>query len=118
MMVSYSIWGQSAENGLAASAVVVGAFDPGDDRDAELVAGVPAATVEDVLLQQCEERFHGGVVAGGTDLAHRADHLVAGQGPVQLPGSKLTGLNRSKQHRLRVGSVGVHRVPRQGSSIR
>ena len=41
--------GQSAESGLS-SASVVGAFDPGDDRDAELVAGVPAAGVEHVLL--------------------------------------------------------------------
>ena len=75
--------GQSAEACLAASAVV-GAFDPGDDRDAELVAGGPALPVEDVLLQQREERFHGGVVAGGADLAHRADHAVAGEGALRF----------------------------------
>src|SRR5690554_1989758 len=88
MMVSNSMGGQSAEAGLA-SAVVVGPFDPGDDLDAELVAGGPAAAVEDVLLEQCKERFHGGVVAGGADLAHGADHPMPGQDPVDLPGAKL-----------------------------
>jgi hypothetical protein len=62
---------------LAASSVV-GLFDPGDDLDPEVVAGGPAAPVEDVALEEREERFHGGVVAGGADLAHRADHAVAG----------------------------------------
>jgi len=32
---------------------VVGALDPGDDGQPQLVAGVPAAPVQDVLLQQC-----------------------------------------------------------------
>jgi len=35
------------------------------DADTEIVAGLPAtASVQHVLLQQREERFHGGVVAG------------------------------------------------------
>src|SRR5690606_6959781 len=72
------------------SAAVVGAFDPGDDLDAELVAGLPAASaVQDVLLEQGEEGLHGGVVRGGADLAHRADHPVAGQGPGDLAGTEL-----------------------------
>jgi transcriptional regulator with XRE-family HTH domain len=41
--------GQSAERGLAASAVV-GALGPGDDGETQLLAGGPAAAVEDVLL--------------------------------------------------------------------
>ncbi len=61
--------GQAAERGLAPAAVV-GAFDPGDDREAQLLAGVPGLAAEDVLLQQAEEALHGGVVAGGADLAH------------------------------------------------
>src|SRR3546814_3422146 len=76
--------GQSAEAGLAASAVV-GALDPGDDREPELVSGGPALTVEHVLLQEREERRHRRVVAGGADLAHRADHAVAGQSPLLPP---------------------------------
>ena len=32
-----------------------------------MLAGVPAAGVEDVLLEQGEEGLHGGVVAGGAD---------------------------------------------------
>ena len=50
MMVSYSMGGQSAEAFLSAAAVV-GAFGPGDGRESELLAGVPAAPVEDVLLE-------------------------------------------------------------------
>ena len=76
--------GQSAEGGLAAASVV-GAFDPGDDRDAQLFAGVPGVAVEHVLLQQREELLHGGVVTGGSDLAHRAEHPVTEQGLLQLP---------------------------------
>ena len=40
--------GQSSERGLSAPAVV-GPFDPGHDRDPELLAGGPAADVEDGL---------------------------------------------------------------------
>ena len=42
--------GQSAQAGLT-TAVVILAFDPGDDRDPELVAGPPPLAVQDVLLQ-------------------------------------------------------------------
>jgi hypothetical protein len=44
--------GPSAQRGLAAAAAVVGAFDPGDNGDAQLVAGVSDLAVEDVVLQQ------------------------------------------------------------------
>ena len=37
------------------SSAVVGALDPGDDRDPQLVAGVPVALVEDVVLQERDE---------------------------------------------------------------
>ncbi len=77
-------WGQSAEGCLAAASVV-GAFDPGDDREAELIAGGPALPIEHVALEEREERFHGGVVAGGSDLAHRSDHAVADQGTLEFP---------------------------------
>ena len=71
------------------AASVVGPFDPGHDGDAELVAGPPAAGVEHVLLQQREERFHGGVVRRGADVAHRSDHAMTGQVAVDLPCAKL-----------------------------
>ena len=58
---------------LLSAASVVGAFYPGDDRDPQVVAGGPPAPVQDVLLQEREERLHGGVVAGGRDLAHGPD---------------------------------------------
>src|SRR5690625_6658629 len=58
--------GQSAQAGLSAT-TVVGAFDPGDDRDAELFSSPPALAVQDVLLQQREEGLHRGVISAGTD---------------------------------------------------
>ncbi len=81
-VVSYSMGVNRPRAGLA-SALVVGAVDPGDDGDAELVAGGPGAPVEHVALQEREERFHRRVVAGGADLAHRADEAgpPAGQRP-------------------------------------
>jgi hypothetical protein len=42
-------WGQAAERGLS-SAAVVGALDPGDDGDPQLVAGGPTVPVEDIAL--------------------------------------------------------------------
>ena len=69
---------------LSASAVV-GPFDPGDDGQAELVAGGPAAAVQDVLLQQREEGLHRGVVGAGPDPAHR---------PVQAGGCAARGRRR------------------------
>ncbi len=84
MMVSYSIGGQSAQVGLPATAVV-SALDPGDDRDAELFSGPPPLAVQDVLLEQREERFHRGVVPGGTDFTHRSDEVVTVQGVHELP---------------------------------
>lgn len=55
--------GESSEGALAA-APVVGGFDPGDDRQAQFITGVPALTVQHVLLEQREERFHRSVVTG------------------------------------------------------
>lgn len=57
-------------------------FGPGSDRDAQVLAGFPAAATEHVLSQEAEKRRHSGVVAGGLDATHgadRADHVVAGQ---------------------------------------
>ena len=68
---------------------MVGAFDPGDDGDPELLAGGPAAAVQHVLLQQAEEALHGRVIAGRADAAHGADHVVATQGVDELSASKL-----------------------------
>ena len=59
---------------------MVGPVDPGHDRDPQLLTGRPALPVEDVLLQQGEERLLRRVVTGRADPAHRADHAV----PVQL----------------------------------
>lgn len=42
---------------------MVGALDLGDDRQPQLVPGGPVVLVEDVLLEQGEERLHGRIVA-------------------------------------------------------
>jgi len=70
--------GQSAESALPAASVV-GAFDPDDDREAELLAAGPALPVEHILLQQREERLHRSVVTGGRDEAHRPRQPVRGE---------------------------------------
>jgi hypothetical protein len=48
--------GQSSQGELTASAVV-GALDPGDDREAEIVSGRPTLPAEHVVLQEREERL-------------------------------------------------------------
>ena len=58
---------------------MIGPFDPGDDRDSEVFSGPPAASVQDVLVEQSEEEFHRGVLAGATDLAHRSEEVMAVQ---------------------------------------
>lgn len=80
--------GQPAERGLSAASVV-GAFDSGGDRDSQAAAGGPALPAEDVVLQEREDRSHGGVVTGGADVAHRADHAVTGEGSLEFPRPEL-----------------------------
>lgn len=48
---------------------MVGLLDPDDDRQAELVAGGPAAAVRNIFFQQREERLHGGVIGADADPA-------------------------------------------------
>ena len=68
-------WGESPESALSAASVV-GPFDPDHDGDAEFFAIAPALPVQDVLLEQREERFHRGVVTARADAAHRPDEVV------------------------------------------
>lgn len=53
--------------GTLTPAAVVDLLDPGDDREAELVAGGPLAVVQDVLLQQSEDGRHRGTVVSRRD---------------------------------------------------
>ncbi len=50
---------------------------------------VQLAAIQDGLLQQREERLHGGVVAGRGDLAHGSDQVVTAQCGQELPGPEL-----------------------------
>lgn len=47
IMVSYSMGSHSAQAGLSAASVI-GAFDPGDDRDPQLLTSTPTTPVQDV----------------------------------------------------------------------
>ena len=105
--------GQPSEADLAAA--VVGAFDPGDDRDAEFLSGVPARAVQDGLLQQREEALHGGVVPGGPDPAHGSDHVVATQGENESPASKLTSPVAVNQAAGDIATA-AHRICRRTAS--
>ena len=69
-------------------------FDAGDDRDAKVLAGLPASGVEHVLLQQAEEGLHGGVVAGRADAAHGADEIVVVEQSVDLLETELAAAVR------------------------
>ena len=81
-------WCQSTQPGLSATSVIC-PLDPGHDRDSQLVASDPPATVENVLLQQGEERFHGRVIARCADSSHRPDDAVTGQSPSEFLRSEL-----------------------------
>ena len=94
MMASNSMGGQPTEPGLPPAAVI-GAFDPGDDR---VLSGVPAAAVEDVLLQQGQERFHGRGVTGCPDPAHRSDPAVTVQAVLECPRAKWAARSLCRRH--------------------
>lgn len=68
-------WCQTAESCLSATAVI-GAFDPGNDRDPEFIPGCLAALVQNVLLEQADERFHCRVITGSANPTHRPDQVV------------------------------------------
>lgn len=51
---------------------MIGAFDPGRDRDPEVVSRGPGLAVQDVFLEQAEERLHRGVVPTRSNAAHRS----------------------------------------------
>jgi hypothetical protein len=88
---------EAAESSLPAPPVI-GPFDPDDDRQAQLLAGGPALTVQDVLLQQGEERLHRGVIAAGTDPAHRPGQPMVFKSGDERRGPELLGFRESSQH--------------------
>lgn len=59
---------------------VVRLFDPGDDGQPQLLPAGPRATVQDVLLQEREERFHRRIVRACSHPAHRARQPITSQG--------------------------------------
>src|SRR3954468_9638800 len=91
-------WRELTEGPLTTPAVV-GPFDPGDDRKAQFLPGLPALSVEDVALQQGEERLHGGVVGAGPGATHRPDQAVVAKEPDELLGAELAtavGVNQGQ----------------------
>ena len=55
---------------------VVSPFDPGRDGQPELLSAGPPLTIQDVLLQQREDRFHRGIVRARTDPSHGSGEPV------------------------------------------
>lgn len=106
----------TTEAGLPAPAAV-GPFDPGDDRDPKLLAGVPALAVEHVALQECEETLHRCVVPARSDFAHRPRESMSVQGVYEFSRSELGAFNRSMQHWVVVASVVVRQRLRREFSI-
>lgn len=60
---------ESSEPALAALAMV-GPFDPNHDRHPQLLTGRPPLLVEDILLQEREERLHRSIVTARTNPSH------------------------------------------------
>lgn len=79
---------QTPEPGLSPPPMI-GALDPGHDREPQLFSCGPAAPVKDVVLQQTEKRFHRCIVTGSTNSAHRPDHVVLVKRTPELPTPKL-----------------------------
>src|SRR5689334_4006230 len=94
--------GCEPSEGALAPAAVVGPLDPGDDGQPQVLTGLPALAVQGVLLQQGEERFHGGVVAAGPDTAH---------GPGQASGTQRTRPPGAGSHSPAPGSCSVSSAP-------
>src|SRR3954454_19005072 len=90
-------WGEKAERGVPAAAVVED-LDVLEDLGAQLGLGWPAAAVDELLLQGREEALGDGVVVAVAAAAHRlrdpgdAGLLAEGKG------DELGGFTRSSQH--------------------
>lgn len=108
--------GRQMSEAVQSAPPVVGPFDPGDDRDAQLFSRGPGASVENVLLKECEERFHGCAVARGADSAHGSDHAVSVQSPHEALGSQLRSAVRVK-HAVADDPVGVDALIAQRYSL-
>ena len=71
------------------AAAMVRPLDPRHHRDTQLLTGRPGATVQDVLLEETEERFHRRVISAGADPAHRTDHAMSVQSVQEFLAAKL-----------------------------
>src|SRR5699024_3507106 len=108
-------WCQSTQPGLSATSVIC-PLDPGHDRDSQLVASGPPTTVENVLLQQGEERFHGRVIARCADSSHRPDDAVTGQNPSEFLRSVLpasVAVRHASSHDTAPGHSHLERIDSQ-----
>jgi hypothetical protein len=65
-MEQFELYRGELAQGTLPPAAVVGALDPRDDRQPQLRSGGPPLPIQDVALQQREERLHRGVVAALT----------------------------------------------------
>src|SRR5690606_36927185 len=96
--------GQFPKSSLSALAVV-DPLDPAHDREAQLESAGPGMPVEDVLLQQAEERFHRGVITACTDSPHGSVQLVLLQRLTEFPGPELATPVAVNDDAFRVAAV-------------
>lgn len=92
------------------ASVVVGLFDPGQDRHPQFLTGGPALPVQDVVLEHGDMGLHGGVVRARPDSAHRPAEIVVGELVHNVPGLKLTAVVAMDHAPSRCAAAG-HRGP-------
>ena len=77
-------WGEPTKASLFAS-TVIGALDPDDNRNPQVVSCGPSLPIQHVLLQQRGERLSRCVVPGGADPTHPSDHVEFVEGRDERP---------------------------------
>ena len=109
-------WGELAKCSLPSLAVIL-RFNPGDNGEVEFLSRAPPLTIKHVLLQECEEALHSGVVARGSNSTHGPNESMVLENTYEGFGPELTRFNRWKQHLLVAVIVGARRMPPLVSSI-
>lgn len=113
-------WGQFTQMPLP-TLPVIGPLDPVHDRLPQPRSRVPATTVEDVLLQHGEERFHRRIVASSSDPTHRPDEPIMPYSVLEFSGTKLrpaVAVNEATGHGSRPAATGHSILDRRDRQAR
>lgn len=88
--------GESTQSSLSPPAVV-GPLNPGHDLQPKFLPGLPPFLVQNVLLQEREERFHRRVICARADPAHRSGDSGLAQQLDEYPRTKLRSTIRMQR---------------------